>query len=427
MLEDLDRRGLIHDSTDREALDARLGEGPITLYCGFDPTAESLHLGNLFPLLVLRRFQEQGHRPIALAGGATGMVGDPGGRSTERPLMDSATLDRNLAAVKDQLGRLIDFDGGDTAALLVDNREWTAPIGLLDFLRDVGKHATVNQMMARDSVRNRLDSAEGISFTEFSYMLLQANDYWWLHEHHRCELQVGGSDQWGNITSGIDLIRRRSGATVHGLTVPLFTRHDGTKFGKSEGENIWLDADRTSPYRMYQYLIGVDDDDVGRLLAQLTLEPFDEISHVHARHAEAPEARQAQRLLARSTTALVHGSAEATRAERASAVLFGGSDADLSAGALETLVDEVPTSRQHRDAANDLVVLLVATDLVTSKSDARRALEDGSIAVNGAKVAADDRVSFIHDRFLLVRRGKKRHHLVVADNRRPPTADRGGS
>ena len=311
ILDDLAARGLVHDSTDLDALAARLAEGPITLYSGFDPTADSLHVGNLVPLLLLRRFQDAGHRPIALAGGATGMIGDPGGRSEERNLLDDETLDVNLAAIRVQLAQFVDLDAG--RGLLVDNRTWTQPLGVLDFLRDVGKHMTVNAMLAKESVRARVESEDGISFTEFSYMLLQANDYAVLHGDHDCELQVGGSDQWGNITAGIDLIRRRTGDHVHGLTVPLVTRSDGTKFGKSVDGSVWLSPSRTSPYAFYQYWINVDDRDVERFLLQLTLLSLDEVAGVVAEHASAPEQRTGQRRLAHEMTALVHGPEAARR------------------------------------------------------------------------------------------------------------------
>ncbi|MDH3755469.1 MAG: tyrosine--tRNA ligase, partial [Acidimicrobiia bacterium] len=304
ILDDLDARGLVHDTTDRESLAAALAS-PVALYHGIDPTADSLHVGNFVGVLVLRRFQDAGHRPLVLVGGATGMVGDPSGRSDERSLLDEQTLAANVAAIRGQLERFLDFSRAD----LVDNHEWTAPLTLIEFLRDVGKHATVNQMIAKDSVRSRMESEQGISFTEFSYMLLQANDYQWLHEHRDVSLQIGGSDQWGNITAGIDLIRRRSGGTAHGLTWPLVTRSDGTKFGKSAGENIWLSAERTSPYRFFQYWMQTDDRDIERFLLQLTLLPVSEVAEIVATHERSPDLRSAQRRLAEELTMLVHGQA----------------------------------------------------------------------------------------------------------------------
>ncbi len=419
LLDDLEARGLVQDSTDRDALGARLAEGPITLYCGFDPSASSLHLGNLIPLLLLRRFQDAGHRPIALAGGATGMVGDPSGRSDERNLLDEETLRANTDAIKPQLARFVDFDAGDRSARLVDNLDWTGEVGLLDFLRDVGKHATVNQMLAKESVRSRLEGEAGISYTEFSYMLLQANDYWWLHEEHGCELQVGGSDQWGNITAGIDLIRRRSMAAVHGFTVPLLTRADGAKFGKSQEGSIWLDPGLTSPYRIYQYLVQADDRDVEALLLRLTLLPLQEIEALVAEHEQAPERRTAQRALARAVTELVHGPGAVAGAEQASAALFGGPLEDLDDAGYDALAAEVPLTEvdaSEVEAGLDVVDLLCRTGLASSKSEARRVLSQGGVSVAG-RVVGDDpppvqRVDFTASGHLLVRRGKSTWNLV---------------
>ncbi|MBX3283863.1 MAG: tyrosine--tRNA ligase, partial [Actinobacteria bacterium] len=322
VLADLQARGLVQDCTDPDGLAARLGEGPLALYYGCDPTADSLHVGNLLGLLVLRRFQEAGHRPVALAGGATGMVGDPSGRSEERNLLDEDTLAANVAAIKAQIARVVDLDGPG-GGLLVDNRDWTGEVRLLDFLRDVGKHVTVNTMLGRESVKNRLASEHGISFTEFSYMLLQAHDFLRLEEAHGVQLQIGGSDQWGNITAGVDLVRRRRGEAVHGLTAPLIVRSDGTKFGKSEGENIWLDAARTSPYRLYQYFLNVGDEDVEPLLLRLTTVAVEECRRIAVEHAAAPERRLGQRALARALTSVVHGFDAIAAIEEAAAVLFG--------------------------------------------------------------------------------------------------------
>jgi tyrosyl-tRNA synthetase len=419
ILDDLAERGLVHDTTDLDRLRARLAAGPITLYSGFDPTADSLHIGNLVPLLLLRRFQDAGHRPIALAGGATGMIGDPGGRTDERALLDRATLDANLSGIVPQLERFLDFTPGPTGAEVVDNRTWTAPLSLLEFLRDVGKHVTVNAMLAKDSVKARVQSESGISFTEFSYMLLQANDFWWLHGEHDCELQVGGSDQWGNITAGIDLIRRRSAAAVHGLTVPLITRADGAKYGKSVDGAVWLSPTRTSPYAFYQYWMNVDDRDVGRFLLQLTLMAVPEARAVADAHAESPDRRDGQRRLAREMTALIHGPAAADAATSASQLLFGGDPAGADAAAFEMLAAELPVS--HVDAVDlqpglTAIDLLARTSLASSNNDARRGLTAGEVVVNGRRVTVDDEVSpgdLLHGRYLLVRRGKKRHELVL--------------
>jgi tyrosyl-tRNA synthetase len=418
VLDDLEARGLVQDHTDREALAAALAEGPVVVYAGFDPTADSLHLGNLVPLLLLRRFQDFGHRPIVLAGGATGMVGDPGGRSEERNLLDPETLKANTDAIKAQLAQFLSFDG-EAAATLVDNLDWTGDVRLLDFLRDVGKHVTVNQMTAKDSVRNRLDSEHGISYTEFSYMLLQAHDYWWLHTNRGCVLQVGGSDQWGNITAGIDLIRRKAGATVHGLTVPLMTRSDGQKFGKSAAGSVWLDPAKTSPYQFFQYAMQMEDADAERFLLQLTLLPVDEAEAIASEHRTAPEKRLAQRTLARELTTLVHGAEAARGAEQASAVLFGGSLDDVDDAGFAVLEAEVPTtevSAAELDAGLDLVDVLVRTGLATSKGDARRTAEQGGVYVGGEQVSGPDReiarVDLAGGRYLLLRRGKATYHLL---------------
>ena len=417
LLDDLIRRGLVHDHTDLDALRDRLTAGPVTVYSGFDPTADSLHVGNLVPLLLLRRFQDAGHRPIALAGGATGMIGDPGGRSEERNLLDDETLDANLVGIRAQLAQFVDLDGG--RGLLVDNRSWTQPMGVVEFLRDVGKHVTVNAMLAKESIRTRVDSESGISYTEFSYMLLQANDYDVLHQQHGCELQVGGSDQWGNITAGIDLIRRRRGARVHGLTVPLVTRSDGAKFGKSVEGAVWLSPERTSPYAFFQHWINTDDRDVERFLLQLTLLPVDEALGVAAGHADAPERREGQRRLAHEMTALVHGEGAARAAATASHLLFGGDPAGAGEAAFEMLAGELGWVELGLAELGDGMaadVLVGRTPLASSRSDARRALAAGEIRVNGVRLAGDASVDprlLQHGRYLLVQRGRKRHALVV--------------
>jgi tyrosyl-tRNA synthetase len=415
ILDDLTARGLVHDHTDLDALSARLAAGPLTLYAGFDPTADSLHIGSLVPLLTLRRFQDAGHRPIALAGGATGMIGDPSGRSDERSFLEPETLDSYLGAIKGQLEAFLDFTPGPTQARVVDNRTWTEPVSVLAFLRDVGKHITVNTMLAKESIRARVASEQGISFTEFSYMLLQAHDFWFLHREEGCELQIGGSDQWGNITAGVDLIRRKERAAVHGLTVPLVTRADGQKFGKSAGANVWLSPDRTSPYQLSQYFVQTDDRDVERFLHQLTLLPTAEVAELMARHTAAPQRRVAQTSLARAVTALVHGPEAAARAEAAAQLLFSRDPAALSEGALATLVDEIPTARLDPVGA-DLVDLVAASELASSKSDARRALEAGELWCNNEQVVEDRTLGpadLRFERFVLLRRGKKRHHLLL--------------
>jgi tyrosyl-tRNA synthetase len=420
ILDDLAARGLIHDSTDPSELSALLESGPVALYYGCDPTADSLHAGNLIGLLILRRFQLAGHTPIALAGGATGMIGDPSGRSDERNLLDAQALQHNVEKISEQLRRFIDFDTADAQAELVDNATWTSSVSLIDFLRDVGKHFTVNQMVAKESVRSRMESDNGISYTEFSYMLLQANDFAWLHEHRGCVLQIGGSDQWGNITAGIDLIRRRFARPAHGLTWPLITRADGTKFGKSMGDNVWLGAHRTSPYRFYQYWIQSDDRDVERFLLQLTMLPVAEVRAVIDAHNVAPDKREAQRVLAREITALVHGDAALAAAEEATSIVFGGTD-EPSEAALESLVDEIPTVRLTRAAFEDgvaVVDLLVEAGVAASKGEARRLLGQSGATIGAARpdVAATIGESDLRfGKFLLVRKGKRQVHLIVAE------------
>ena len=417
LLDDLETRGLVYESTDRNALADRLEAGPITLYYGCDPTADSLHVGNLIGLVMLRRFQLAGHRPIALAGGATGMVGDPSGRSDERNLLDEETLRANVAAIKRQIARILGTDGDWE---LVDNIDWTGELRLLDFLRDVGKHVTVNQMTHRESVRARMDGDQGISYTEFSYMLLQANDYLWLHDHKGCELQIGGSDQWGNILTGVDLIRRTRATAVHALCWPLLTAADGSKLGKTTGARIWLDEARTSPYTLYQHFIQTDDRDVEKQLLQFTLLPTATIFEVAAEHERAPERREAQRLLAQTVTGLVHGPEPAAAAAEATSVLFGGDARAASASALDLVAHEVgavdlPGNAGPGDGVG-LIPLLVAAGLATSNGDARRALEQGAISVNGERVPPDREVAaedFLHGRYLLLRKGKRHYGVVL--------------
>ncbi|HET8617635.1 MAG TPA: tyrosine--tRNA ligase [Acidimicrobiales bacterium] len=419
ILDDLDARDLVHDSTDRTALAAMLAGGPISLYYGCDPTADSLHVGNLIGLLVLRRFQDAGHRPVALAGGATGMVGDPSGRSEERNLLDDETLSANVAAIKAQMARIIDFEDG--RALLVDNREWTAGIGVLDFLRDVGKHVTVNQMLARESVKGRLAGEHGISYTEFSYMLLQAHDYLHLHRRLGVTLQIGGSDQWGNILAGIDLIRRSDGAATHGLSWPLITAPDGSKLGKSTGGGVWLDPARTSPYHFFQHWMQTDDRQVREFLAKFTLLPLPEVEAVAADHAEHPERRVGQRRLAEEVTRLVHGPGATAAAAEATGVLFGGSPLAAGPDALAVVAEEVPTAPLPGEgelaAGVDVVPLLVESGLASSKGDARRALEQGAVSVNGERVGPGASIgagAVLHGRYVLLRKGKRSYALLVA-------------
>ena len=418
LLNDLDARGLIHDSTDRAALIERLDQGPIGVYVGFDPTADSLHAGNLLGQVMLRRFQLAGHRPVVLAGGATGMVGDPGGRSEERNLLDRETLNHNVACVKKQLEKILDFDG-PVAARMVDNATWTEPMGTLEFLRDVGKHFTVNQMVAKESVRARMESENGISFTEFSYMLLQANDFRHLCEFENVDMQMGGSDQWGNITAGTDLIRRRLTKSGYGLTWPLLTRSDGQKMGKSVHGALWLDPEKTSPYEFRQYWVQLPDEDVERFLLQLTLRSVDDIASLMDEHRTAPEKRLAQRALATDVTTLVHGAAAEQAAAEAAQVLFGGDPTTASAEALAVVAREVPSSEVTREQLGDQIAVLVQTGLAASNGEARRTLTQKGFKANGQTLEEAKsllEVDLLHGRYILLRKGKTNFHLLTVTN-----------
>ncbi|MCU1499589.1 MAG: tyrosine--tRNA ligase [Acidimicrobiales bacterium] len=420
LLDDLEARGLVQDCTDRAGLAARLAEGPLSLYYGCDPTADSLHVGNLIGLLVLRRFQDAGHRPIALAGGATGMVGDPSGRSEERNLLDQATLEHNVAAIKAQIARIVDLEDGKGGGTLVDNREWTSEVRFLDFLRDIGKHVTVNTMLARESVKNRLASEHGISFTEFTYMLLQAHDFLRLEEERAVQLQIGGSDQWGNMLGGVDLIRRVHGRPAWVLAWPLLTAPDGTKLGKTTGARVWLDPDRTSPYAFYQHWMSTDDRQVEDFLRKFTLLPLAEIDEIMVGHREAPHLRNAHRRLGREVTELVHGHDAAFLAEVASQILFSGSVEGASEASLRVVAGEVPlvaTSLADLQPGLDVVELLVGSGLAPSKKVARELIGNGAVQVNGRVVAPGvvvGPVDLLHGRYVLLRKGKKAYAMVVA-------------
>ena len=408
-------RGLIHDSTDRVALSQRLTSSPIGVYVGFDPTADSLHVGHLLGQISLRRLQLAGHRPFVLAGGATGMVGDPSGRSQERNLLDVETLNHNVQSIKVQLERILDFTSGRSQAILVDNADWTRKFSLLEFLRDVGKHITVNQMLAKDSVKGRLSDGNGLSFTEFSYMLLQANDFRQLFEHHNCEMQMGGSDQWGNITAGIDLIRKSLSRSAYGLTWPLITKSDGSKFGKTADGAVWLDATRTSPYQFRQYWMQLGDDEIERLMPQFSLRSMDEITEILIEQRSRPESRVAQRTLARELTAMLHGDDSADAAEQAADVLFGANPISASPAALQLIASEIETSKIKTEDLTQLFILLVKSHLASSNSEARRFLAEGSIRANGEQLSEQSKLAeipLLHGRWLLLRKGKTVHHLL---------------
>ena len=429
LFDDLQFRGLIADFTavpesraDILPLPDRLAAKPITLYCGFDPTADSLHVGHVVPLLALRRFQMQGHHPIAVAGGATGSIGDPSGKSAERSLLTKDQIKANVEAVRPQLAKLLDFDVKTNPARLVDNADWFAPLSYLDFLRDVGKHFTVNQMVAKESVRARMEDRDiCISYTEFSYMLLQAYDFYHLAETFNCELQIGGSDQWGNITAGIDLVRKKLGRHAYGLTLPLITKADGTKFGKTEGGAVWLDPKRTSVYKFYQFWINADDRDVVRYLKFFTFLPHEEITALEQAHTENPGARKAHHALALAITTLIHGEAAARDAIRASEILFGGSLDGIAESTLDTLREEVPnvaiTPAQLDGEGLPLVEALVLAGLSQSKGQARKDMEGGGVYLNGERVSsaseklAKDRMLF--GRYAMLRKGKKNYAMLT--------------
>ena len=418
--EELRWRGLVHQVTDPELM-KRLDHDRLTVYAGFDPTASSLGVGNLLQLCTLRRLQEAGHRPLALAGGGTGSIGDPGGKAEERPLLTPEQLEANLAGIRPQLERFLDFDRG---ALLLDNAEWLWKLGLLDFLRHVGKHFTVNAMVAKESVRARLEGAErSISYTEFSYMLLQAYDFLHLLDAHDCRLQIGGSDQWGNIVMGVDLVRRARGEQVFGLTTPLVLKADGTKFGKTEAGNVWLDARRTSPYQLFQVFLRTEDTMVGQYLRLFTWLERERIEDLEAATVARPGRREAQRALAREVTALVHGEDEATRAERAAAALFSEEITALDESALLDVMAEAPSTTLPRAAIHreglELVEALVRTGLAVSRSMARATVEQGGAYVNNRREPDPARrlrpEDLVHDRYLLLRKGKREQHLLVFD------------
>ncbi|OFZ77739.1 MAG: tyrosine--tRNA ligase [Bdellovibrionales bacterium RIFOXYD1_FULL_53_11] len=414
---DLQARGLVKQVTD-ESLDAVLSQKKITLYCGFDPTSDSLHIGSLLPLLTLRRFQQAGHRVIAVVGGATGMIGDPSGKQSERTLMNDTELRKNIEGVRATISRFLDLQGANPA-LVLDNMAWSG-MTLVEFLRDVGKHFTVNYMMAKESVRSRLEDREhGISFTEFSYMLLQAHDFLHLHKKYGCTLQIGGSDQWGNITAGTDLVRKCGGTEVYGMTFPLVTKADGTKFGKTESGTIWLDAARTSPYRFYQYLLQTTDADAGAMLGFFSFHPPERIQQLEAATRATPEKREAQIALAGELTGLVHGREALRRAEKASLALFGSEIRDLDAGTLGEVFAGAPSTSKPRAAVEGgwaLVDALAETGLCQSKGMARKDIAGGGVYINNERVTDQARVlgacDVLAGGFIVLRKGKKTYHLV---------------
>ena len=419
IFEDLKWRGLIHQTTADEFLPKWLNSGSRTLYAGFDPTADSLHVGSLLPLMVLRRFQKAGHRPIAIAGGATGMIGDPSGKSAERNLQSQEQLDANLAGIEVQMRHVLDFDCGDNSAILVNNNDWMSKFSYIEFLRDVGKNFPVNVMLGKDSVKSRLGSDAGLSYTEFSYMLLQAYDFAYLNQQYGCELQVGGSDQWGNVTAGIDLGRRMNSVQLYGMTCPLLTKSDGAKMGKTESGAVWLSPERTSPYQFYQYWINVADEDTGKCLRFLTELSHDEIIALDESREKEAHKRESQKRLAEELTRLIHGESGVKSALQATEIFFGAEIESLTDAELGQIFADVPSSEQPISVLDEgigLIDAVLQTGLSKSKSDARRSIKQGSIYVNNKRV--DDieykltRKDLASESVIVLRSGKRKYALL---------------
>ena len=417
---DLQWRGLIHQTTADEFLPEWLAGESRTVYAGFDPTADSLHVGSLLPLMMLRRFQKAGHKPIAVAGGATGMIGDPSGKSAERNLLSPEILAANLAGIESQMRLVLDFDSGQNAASVVNNADWMSKFSYIDFLRDVGKNFPVNVMLAKESVKNRLGSEAGLSYTEFSYMLLQAYDFVHLNQEHGCELQIGGSDQWGNVTAGIDLARRMHSQQLYGLTCPLLTKSDGTKMGKTETGAIWLSPERTSPYNFFQYWVNTADDDVSKCLRFLTELPHEEIEALDKSREEEAHRRESQKKLAEEVTRMIHGEEGLAKATKATEVFFGAEISDLTDADLGEIFPDVPSSSQNFSSLDGdgltLIDALVETGLVKSKSEARRAIKENSVYINNVRCTDGDkkltREDLASETVIVLRRGKKKFALL---------------
>ena len=423
-VEELEWRGMLHDIMPET--ENHLNHGPTSAYIGFDPTADSLHIGSLVQILILMHFQRAGHQPIALVGGATGMIGDPSGKSDERNLLDSAALEKNVAGIKAQLERFLDFSSSNqNPAILVNNFDWMKDYSLIDFSRDIGKHITVNYMMAKDSVKKRLgsESQVGMSFTEFTYQLLQGYDFLHLYQNYNCTLQMGGSDQWGNITTGTELVRRKSGGKAYAITCPLITKADGTKFGKTEGGNIWLDKNRTSPYKFYQYWLNASDADAENYIKIFTFLTKEEIDDLIEEHKETPHLRLLQKRIAEEVTVLVHSKEDLANAQRASQILFGKSTSEdlmqLDNATFLDVFDGVPQAQMDKSALADGVEIISALagegKLLKSNGEARRALKENSISVNKTKVSDQKKITakdLINDRYILLQRGKKSYFIL---------------
>ncbi|CAI3351394.1 tyrosine--tRNA ligase [Enterococcus cecorum] len=413
LFQELKERGLVYQTTDEDALVKHLNEESVKLYVGFDPTADSLHIGHLLPILMLRRFQQHGHVPIALVGGGTGMIGDPSFKDQERQLNTLETVQNWSQSIKNQLSRFIDFDNEENPAIIANNYEWLGKLSMIDFLRDVGKNFTINYMMGKESVKRRIET--GISYTEFAYQLLQAYDFLKLYDNYGCLLQLGGSDQWGNITSGIELMRRERDVQGFALTMPLITKADGTKFGKSEGNAVWLDAEKTTPYEFYQFWINTDDRDVIKFLKYFTFLSLDEIAEIEKEFTAAPETRVAQKALAKEMTTLVHGKEAYEQAVHISQALFSGNIKELSVSEIKQGFKGVPSYTVPQDADLKLLEVLVASGLVQSKRQAREDLQNGAIYINGDRVqdleyqlSDEDKIGDI----VVLRRGKKKYFLL---------------
>lgn len=426
LLQDLKARGLVAQMTSEEELEKHLSEGSVTLYCGFDPTADSLHIGSLVPLLTLKRFQEYGHKPLALVGGATGLIGDPSFKAQERKLNDDSTVAGWVEKLKKQVSAFISFDCGDNSAEVVNNLDWTQNVNVLTFLRDIGKHFSVNQMIAKESVKQRIDrEGAGISYTEFTYMILQSYDFQQLNASHGCTLQIGGSDQWGNITGGTELTRRMNGNQVFGLTLPLITKSDGTKFGKTESGTIWLDAAKTSPYAFYQFWLQTADADVYRFLKYFTFLPVSEIEQIEKDDAERQGRPEAQRVLAEETTRLIHGEEGLAAAKRITEALFSGDTSNLSKQDYEQLAqDGLPSSVLDLDAVADspLTTILSEAGMAPGGKQVKDALQRNAVIVNGNAHGMDDNMNApgvfapgnaLFGKYFLVKLGKKKHHLFT--------------
>lgn len=406
-----------------DGIDSVLGEQKVTVYNGFDATADSLHVGHMVPLLALARLQRFGHHPIALAGGGTSMIGDPSGKSAERQLLSRETIEENVESIKQQLAHFLDFEVKTNPARVMNNANWLMELKLIEFLRDIGKHFTINYMLAKDSVKSRIDREEGISFTEFSYMLLQSYDFLYLNQNENCILQTGGSDQWGNITAGAELVRRMTGNSVYGMVYPLITKSDGTKFGKTESGSVWLKPERTSPYKFYQFWLNTDDKDVIKYLKFFTFLPKEVVDELESSVNERPEAREAQKRLAKEITGIVHGETALSRAEQATQVLFGGSLEGLSGKDIEEIFSDVQSTSLSRTSFEDegkgILDLLIDSGVAKSKGEARRSIQEGGINLNNNRISDVERVirtnDLIENRYLILRKGRKSYHLIKVE------------